>query len=382
MGYLFVFLCAKDVILVGRSDATVALLFLPLVYLSMSFPARTERRAAVHGLVCGVIATAVMLTNWRSVPAVVAVLGIALWTYRKGGVVSRRLTGYYAACYLGASVAICGVILRYFFHFDLGLYYRHFVGFYARGAGWVDSSGGGVIPFGDSYLRSRISFLASLFSPTAWLLIPAQGWSLNRAWGVLSLWVLAFCALAYYLQYYGGGPYYFVPFFILLWFWVCKNSAAMGATRTAVLGIVLLALVGVNYRTVVGPTLRRALGIERAYRFMGTVRSLEETSTVVSEDTFLFRRAFRGESIDMGDTVSAFRRTGYYGELFNQTVDRQFDRVRRNPPDYIVAGFSESPELKALIDKRYALIAEGPHNLTANGGRTSKLFKRKDPVVD
>ena len=68
MGYLFLLLSAKDVILVGRSDATVAVLFLLLVYASISFSAATKSRAAVHGLICGVIATSVMLTNWRAVP--------------------------------------------------------------------------------------------------------------------------------------------------------------------------------------------------------------------------------------------------------------------------------------------------------------------------
>jgi hypothetical protein len=84
----------------------------------------------------------------------------------------------------------------------------------------------------------------------------------------------------------------------------------------------------------------------------------------------------------MGDTVSAFRKTGYYGDEFNKTVDRHFERTRSNPPDFILTGFTESPELRSMIRQDYLLIAEGPRNLTANGGSSSKLFKRKTLIAD
>jgi hypothetical protein len=52
--------------------------------------------------------------------------------------------------------------------------------------------------------------------------------------------------------------------------------------------------------------------------------------------------------------------------------------LRSNPPDYIVTGFTGSPELRALIADKYVLLAEGPANFTANGGGESKLFVRRD----
>ena len=110
---------------------------------------------------------------------------------------------------------------------------------------------------------------------------------------------------------------------------------------------------------------------------MARVRSLEENSSVLSEDAFFFRTRYRGELIDMGDTVSVFAKSAYFGEDFKRTVRRHFDRVRSNPPDYIVAGFTESPELRAFIKQNYTLIATGPANLTANGGGETKLFVKK-----
>ena len=53
-------------------------------------------------------------------------------------------------------------------------------------------------------------------------------------------------------------------------------------------------------------------------------------------------------------------------------------RMRLHPPDYVVTGFTGSPELKDLIRDRYELIAEGPNNMTANYNNCSQLFRRKD----
>lgn len=147
------------------------------------------------------------------------------------------------------------------------------------------------------------------------------------------------------------------------------------------LGICVLVLICVNVRTVVFPTLKRAIGMEQAYDFMTLVRSLQNTNTVLSEDTFFFRTSYKGELIDMGDNVSRAAKSGYFGEEFNKTVKHHFERTRSQPPDYIVTGFAESPELRTLIQGNYILIAKGPDNLTANGHYASKLFKRKELIA-
>jgi hypothetical protein len=107
---------------------------------------------------------------------------------------------------------------------------------------------------------------------------------------------------------------------------------------------------------------------------------LQRGNTVLSEDTFFYKTSYAGELIDMGDMISRVRRRGdgYYGGAFNQTVDAHFERTRNDPPVYILTGFTESPELRELIEENYVQIGAGPDNLTANGHAATRLFMRKD----
>jgi hypothetical protein len=111
---------------------------------------------------------------------------------------------------------------------------------------------------------------------------------------------------------------------------------------------------------------------------MDQVRSLEQTNSILSEDTFFFRTSYQRELIDMGDMVSRVRKRGYYGDAFNRTVDAHFERTQTQPPDYIVTGFTESPELRGFIQENYILTSQGPGNYTANGLGETKLFRRKN----
>jgi hypothetical protein len=83
----------------------------------------------------------------------------------------------------------------------------------------------------------------------------------------------------------------------------------------------------------------------------------------------------------MGDTASIAVKSGYFGDEFNKTVDRHFERIQNHPPDYIITGFTESPELRKLIEEKYVLRAEGPRNLTATYYNSSRLFMRRDLVT-
>jgi hypothetical protein len=94
---------------------------------------------------------------------------------------------------------------------------------------------------------------------------------------------------------------------------------------------------------------------------------------------FFFRTSYQGELIDMGDMISRIRsRSDYYGDGFNQTVDRHFEQIKKDPPDYIVTGFAASPELRRLVEQNYLWVASGPANFTANGFGESQLLRRKD----
>jgi hypothetical protein len=387
IGYLFLLVSAKEFLFVGRSDSTVAVLLLILLYFSISSSAKTGLATALHGFLSGLLGTLVILTNWRTGATVVAILLFTFWQLTTDKPASRRLTGVYVGSCATASVITLGLMLYHVSNLNLSVYYQYFFGFYSKGAGWsVDAS----------YSGSVVTFLLSLFDPTASpsslkggplllalitcaLILSKTGLvnKQNNAWLVLASFSFVFCAISYYLNYWGGGSWYFIPFLIVLWCFLCSNYVGMPQARLNLLGIVLFALLCVNFRTVIAPTISRASTIRQAQAFMARVRLLQEKGDIHSEDTFFFRTRYAGELIDMGDTVSVFARSAYFGADFKQTVERHFDRVRNNPPDYIITVFRASPELRALIEEKYILLADGPANLTANGRGESKLFMRK-----
>jgi hypothetical protein len=388
MGYLFLVVSAKEFLFVGRSDSTVAVLLLILLCISTSPFTQRKWVTALRGFLSGLLATLVILTNWRTGPTAVAILLFTFWHLRSDKEASRRLLGVYAGCCAIASLITSGLMLYHVSKLNLSIYYKYFFGFYSNAAGWSA---------GESFNGLAMAFFLSLFDPTASpgslkggplvlalfvcaLVLWKRGAisNENRAWLFLAFCSFSFCALAYYLNYWGGGSWYFIPFLIILWCFLCSNCLSISQARLNLLGIVLLGLLCVNFRTALAPTISRASRIQEARALMARVRSLQETSSIVSEDTFFFRTRYRGELIDMGDTASVFAKSAYFGHDFRQTVQRHFAEVQSNPPDYIITGFTESPELRALIKEKYTLIADGPANFTANGGGESKLYMRKD----
>jgi hypothetical protein len=386
IGYLLLVVSAKDFIFVGRSDATAALLLLPLTYLSVSGRPMASWSSLRYGLLWGSLGILVILTNWRMIPVVGALLVFRVWSScSKNGMTSRMAAEYLAGCAC-ASAAIFVLLLFYSFDFDLSLYYKHFFGTYSK------SSGHGHHTYAHA---SDVWFLGSLLRPTAspdnlkggpllwaaalYLLIPNKMSPENRAWFLLGSVVFATCTAAYYLNYYGGGQWYYIPFVIVLWFFLCVNYQELPRSRLTAVGAGVAALLCINVSTVIAPSLWRVATFSQAYGFMRQLRSLQTRHSVLSEDNFFFRTSYQGERIDMGDMVARIRKSGdYYGDEFNRTVDRHFERLRTDPPDYIVTGFTESPELRQLVKEKYFLAARGPANFTANGFGESRLFKRKD----
>lgn len=387
MGYLFLLVTAKEFLFVGRSDPTVAVLLLILLFVSCMPSTTMKWTTAFCGIANGLLASLVILTNWRTAPVAVAILLFAVWCLRVDRRVDRSRLEIYAASCVIASVTTFSLMLYHVSNLDLAAYYHHFFGFYSNAAGWTT---------GESFNGPVITFLTSLINPMArpeslkggplllasvvclLLLFRRPPSRSDMPWLILILFCFTTCSVAYYLNYWGGGSWYFIPFLTVLWFFFGTKYSDLSPAKLNLLGIFILALIAANFRTVVLPTVHRALTIREAGAMMAKVRSLQENSSVISEDTFFFRTRYAGELIDMGDTVSFFAKNGYFGAEFKQTVQRHFDGLRSNPPDYIVTGFTGSPELRALIADKYVLLAEGPANFTANGGGESKLFVRRD----
>ncbi|WP_404783327.1 hypothetical protein [Altericista sp. CCNU0014] len=384
LGYLLLLICAKEFLLVGRPDATVTFLYIVLVYLSIAFIPKQRRWILFHGVLCGTVGMAVILANWRILPCVLAVLIFALWRYWQANRDLRQGIAFYLLSYGIAAIALWGLLFVYLFEANWVLYYKHIFGFHGPESGWGTSdSGRGSIP----------SFLISLFNPYADpsrlkggpLLLAALvfGFMPNRIarkdvpWLLLLGTVFAANALPYYLNFNGGGAWYFIPFVILLWFYGLIHAARFGSPRLALLGIGIAAIAIANYRAIGLPTVHRLATMGQASAFQTMVRSLEANHTILSEDTFLFRTAYKGDVFDSGDEVSAVYPTGYYGETFTKTVKQYLARNRTQPPDYILTGFTESSELRDLIAQKYRLMATGPANFTANGGESLRLFEKK-----
>jgi hypothetical protein len=383
IGYLFLVVTAKEWLFVGRSDPTAAL-FLLLLCASVTFRPRTPMTAALTGLVCGTLASMVTMTNWRVAPTAWALIAFTWWLLVKAKRSDFPLGTIFATAYIVVSLFITCLMLYHVSGFNVPVYYQYFFGFYSKAAGWSTDAG---------YNYSLISFILPLFDPMGhgysfkggplllaigvYALLPEKTDSNNIAWLVLSCVSFLFCTLAYYLNYWGGGSWYFLPFVIVLWAFLTTNSHKLPRSSLNLLGIVLLGLLCINFQTAVWPSISRVTNIRRAQTFMAGVRALEEKGSILSEDTFFFRSRYRGESIDMGDTVSVFAKSDYFSSEFKETVRRHFDQVKRHPPDYIITGFTESPELRKLIEDGYLLITEGPTNLTASHSQSTKLYRRK-----
>lgn len=387
IGYWIVVLTAKDWLFVGRNDPTAALLLLLLVFASVAFAAKRGLTIVSHGLICGLLGSSVVLTNWRLAPSSFAILVFTVWLYRQSHGARARQVVLYLVSYLSASLALWVLLVLQQFDFDVTRYWAHFFGYF------LGPSGTGNKPYAHA---SALWFIGSLFKPVVtpdslkggpilmalavYLLIPRKSMAVNKAWFALCSFVFCVCALAFYLNYYGGGQWYFIPFAIILWCFLCVNATSMPAIRLAALGAVMSGFLLINFNTVIVPTLWRLSTMRQAYSFMDKVRSLEVSHSILSEDTFLFRSSYGGELIDMGDQIHKVRRRNYYGDTFNKTVDRHFERIRREPPDYIVTGFTASPELRKLMEESYVLTEQGPGNFTANGFGESRLLRRKDLI--
>jgi hypothetical protein len=385
IGYLLLLLNAKEFLFVGRPDATAALLFLGFVYLSVAHTPSQNRNSLLHGALCGTTGMVVMLTNWRIAPCVVAVLGFTLWHYWQVYRNSFQTLLTYLMGWAIAAVTLWGLIFFTMFEGSWFLYYAHTFGFHSAASGWgITASGRG----------SALWFLLSLFNPYAdpsalkggpllvaiavYSLTPTPRPAQRNAWLILGGVVLMTNAVPYYMNYNGGGAWYFIPFVIVVWVYSVLHGAQMSNRQLIQLGGLVILLMFLNYRAVLLPTVHRIATMGQASQFMEQVRSLLPRYTLLSEDTFLFRTRFQGDVIDSGDEVEAVYETGYYGATFQQTVERYQKQIRQNSPNYIVTGFTQSTELDDLIEKQYVLAATAPQNFTANAKESLQLFRHKD----
>ena len=253
IGYLFLVIAGKEFTFVGRSDATAALFFLLLVYSSIWFVSKRESTTIVHGFACGAMGASVVLTSWRIMPSVIGVLVFTVWLYRRVNQASARRITIYLISYIFAAAGILMLIVWYFFEFDLVRYYKLFFGMFSKASGWTEAKFGS--PY-DSSMGAWDSFALAMFNPIAapeslkggplllalavYALVPKKGESSNKAWLLLGVISFLFCAIAYYLNYWGGGQWYFITFHrSFCGVFLCANFSQMTMWRRAAVRVLL-----------------------------------------------------------------------------------------------------------------------------------------------
>lgn len=114
-----------------------------------------------------------------------------------------------------------------------------------------------------------------------------------------------------------------------------------------------------------------------AYQLTSTLREIDQKQRAGTEDIYFFRSVYRQETIDMGDTVSAVVKSGYYEREFNETANKYFENIRKSPPGWFVAGITMSPETKKILDSDYIRVFQTSRTLRYNNAGIS-IWIHKD----
>ncbi len=384
--YLFLLGLAPPHFLIGRSDPA-ALFFLALTLVAGDAAVRCTAgwggRLGRVALV-GVLAAVVFLLNWRFLP----VLGLVAIGWTVEGIVAhggRRIT--WIALNAGGSITAFFITFLVFlftvFHGDFPLYFSHFFGFFLPDSGWGAGRGAAYAIF-PAEIRPELWPMHVLLAVLLCLmpLLPAAR---IRRWVHLGVWlpllagIWGVVTMAYYLNQSGGGIYYLAPFYVVA-AWYLARVVDWSAFRSPAFRIALLLCLIGTVPWVADWRQARLLHdtITPARAFLTEARRLTGGRPIHSEDLYLFKTRYTGETIDMGDIVERAIPGGYYGDEFEETARRYFDHLKNNPPEFVILGLSiriASPTLTKLIDDSYVEILRAPPHLFGNQGGCAALYQ-------
>ena len=394
--YLFLLGLTPFHFLIGRSDPA-ALFFLALMLAELD---ASTRKAPARGsrfswgiLGAGLLGSAVFLINWRYLPYAVggglAWILEAAWDtdgkYRDRGLFLLLHLGTFA---LGLLVPFAAVLLGVF-HGDFGLYYSHFFGFFLNDGDRVDWVWLVEAPF-NFFPRD---LLVAHWPAHAFLLLVGGVVLFQRRnrklwWQFIllrlpllaGLWIIT--AYSYSLNPWGGGPYYFAPFYLFLVFLLGRwgNWSRLDHPRAGLVFLIML-LGSISWPALLRQARLLEENLGRARKFVIDVQRLTGGTGVYSEDLYLFETRYDGQVIDMGDIVFQTTEQGGYGnhgEQFKSTARRAFARLRDTPPKFVIMGSSvrvASPVLGELVGKLYQPLLQAPPHLFANGGGGAVLYR-------
>jgi hypothetical protein len=350
---------------VGRSDPTALCFGFLAAAVMLSSVDVVRPRFYEFGLV-GLLLSLMVLTNWRFF-VVVPFMLVAWWRYDR--LILRQKLSTYFICLLGLLLPPLFVLYRYY-SWDIGLYYKHYFGFFGSASGWLPRS-----------TSDRIDAIYdaawALFHPnwrngyyllwgSALLAVIAIGTNGRRGIAVQwPFWVILLVAAVFVhyliaaINY--GTVYYMKPVLIVAWMFGIILSARVDTIRFPTVGAISIAIVVVIVgRHVASQYLFFARSFPKAFEYARAVQLAELEAPVYTESHFFFLRS-RIPMVDMGDTASVVEKTGYYGPDFSRTFRENLNRLTHVPPAYIVHSFVDSPELAAIVRMQYSERQCAPH---------------------
>jgi hypothetical protein len=242
----------------------------------------------------------------------------------------------------GAGLVFLFILLKYF-DGKFWLYYQHFFGFYrdlgeklflrdfllSQSTGWIFVIG--ILVF---YLYHQNHSLLRPFSLEL------------AAWTTGIIFIFITTSIAFYLNGAGGGSHYYYPIIIYLWFMCFRFYENITISKELFSPLVILLLLVSNSAQSAAPPM---LGMKDAWINAEITRTflkeINSSHSLWSEDIHLYKDKWSGETVDMGDYDSYYRKSGIFPSDFNNLVDAHFTKLNETPPDAIILSQASSPEL-------------------------------------
>jgi hypothetical protein len=386
--YLFLLGLGPAQFLIGRSDPTAMCLLCGLLWVGERWfrPGRRSSTNLARSVAFGALSSAVVLTNWRMAPAVAMLTAVLLVEASGERTFSLRRGFALLGTALGGGAFVAAAVLLLSFHGDLGLYYRHFFGVFTPASGWGTR---GQMPFdgwpadvADGRMLIHLGLAAALAGSLVVAFRHRDGSRRTTCtWiaGLALLWWV--CAWGYALNHGAGGPYYFAPWYVLAAYFVATRLD-WKAIPTAVSAAILVCLaaglpwVGTWLQT---RSLARAAAESRT--FVHQLSTVTPDEYIYSEDVHLFRRAYRGEAVDMGDMAEALAQSGYLGKDFTATFRRNAASLHASPPPFVAVGAKTivTTALQRELAAHYTEVLRSGPVILAQGGLPIVVFRRNAP---
>jgi hypothetical protein len=184
---------------------------------------------------------------------------------------------------------------------------------------------------------------------------------------------------SYYFNYSGGWVYYYLPFFLLLWFfglcyfstfqrflnnleeWLIKTFPRLKISwKTLIItGAIFYVIINIDWYKVVSLTKKLWLNMKKAHIFLLINNELCRNYRVRSEIFHLYKKHYdRVDLVDSGDVAERVFKWGGFGVDFQDTYRKYQKEFIEKPPDFIVKSkISTSDFLQEfIVSRRYQLF--------------------------